>query len=221
MRIIIKYTMGSEKIQEELVIIKQNQHLEEQSDYSICITEDNGLEEIPLASENIDMKYYDMLSDKLKLLPKSMMEDVYSNGWGIILTNEDLAKMYFPDKYSKVQALTSYKQRLIVIGATDRYLDEAPLHEIGHVVEYINGKIGRTEMFINIYENEKDNFKSSKGHGDYARTNVQEYFAESFQEYIINPKQLQENCPMTYGYVGSIIEKYRQKDLESSEVVSK
>ena len=49
--------------------------------------------------------------------------------------------------------------------------------------------------FLNIYYEEKDLFGEA-----YAATNPSEYFAESFQKVILNPKDCQNNTPKTYQF---------------------
>lgn len=85
-------------------------------------------------------------------------------------------------------------------------------HEFGHLLDYGYGESYRSksEIFMEIYDTEKDHFVVDDNY-EYVTSTPQEYFAESFAEYMTNPDRLKENTPMTYDYIEHVL---RITDIE-------
>ncbi|MDD3220457.1 MAG: hypothetical protein PHR50_15005 [Lachnospiraceae bacterium] len=75
-------------------------------------------------------------------------------------------------------------------------IDRIFLHELGHFVSFINGDVAKTNDFYKIYQGEKNRF--TFWNVSYARSDVSEYFAESFLAYHTNGATLKKQCPRTY-----------------------
>lgn len=78
------------------------------------------------------------------------------------------------------------------------------IHEVGHFVDRYkkNGKyLSETEEFSTIYEEEAAQSEFS----EYVINNKNEYFAESFQQMLVDPT-FKERCPKTCEYIGKYCE---------------
>ena len=62
-----------------------------------------------------------------------------------------------------------------------------------------------SEEFINIYNQEKNNFVEVGGSGSQAKGSSLEYFAESVQQYIYHGDSLKKNTPLTYQFIENAI----------------
>lgn len=102
------------------------------------------------------------------------------------------------------------------------------LHEIGHII----GKHGTIEDGTNFYDT-VDELSHAAGDlpvTDYAGTNKREFFAESFEDYVLNRPRLFERAPATYvflqdlfgiGYIldGASRYNYRILPIDSDEML--
>lgn len=85
------------------------------------------------------------------------------------------------------------------------------IHELGHAIDYtVNGnqfmKQSNSISFNKIYKEEKNDWVPlCENVGGYDASTVEEYFAESFQQYILYPEYLQENAPLTYEYMEQFV----------------
>lgn len=85
--------------------------------------------------------------------------------------------------------------------------DEAIYHELGHFVAFMAGNADKTSEFQSIYASEKSKFSATRGNGDYVTSSAEEYFAESYQDYVENPTGLQSARPQTYAYMVNAVSK--------------
>lgn len=82
------------------------------------------------------------------------------------------------------------------------YEERCMYHEIGHAFDLYYDEFSDTKEFTNIFEEEKNSahmnlFKNR----DYYIRDTMEYFAESFEKYIIEPATLQTYAPKTYAFI--------------------
>lgn len=173
-------------------------------EYVIIETED---EDVPLtdtipgiSTEDLDTQ----LADRLALVPANILNAMTSDGWVITLTSENLSDRYFKGIYSTVNAVTDSTIKTIWINNTSRAITKSTIHEIGHYLDYKSGIINKSDEFKRIYTAEKDNFSIPGGNASYARSSTQEYFGEAFQECILYPEMMMQNCPQTYSFIMSL-----------------
>ena len=119
---------------------------------------------------NVDISYLNQLNTELNKLPSSLLNAFKRKGWHIYITDENIAKTYFGNKYSSVQGVTIYKDKVILIEARSVAIKESTIHEFGHFV----------------YKEETDTFKSRISNSTCVR-DEQELFAESFFYYFKDP----------------------------------
>lgn len=169
-------------------------------------------DEIPLSNIVYNhTEHEDKLNNYIAMLPDKMITGIYSKNWNFIITDEDLSLKFFNGAYTKVHAVTGFEEKTVYISSTSDYLDRSALHEIGHIIDFENGWVHKTNEFYRIYTDERLTYKAAIGKNatNYAKTSSTEYFAEAFQDYFLNPEQLMQTAPRTYGYVSAIVDKYR------------
>ena len=84
--------------------------------------------------------------------------------------------------------------------------EDCLIHEIGHVIDTAGGKLyslSSTPLFTQIYVAER--YKNTQYFYTNGTDNAQEYFAESFNQYITNPKNMKKYNPLTYKYIDKIV----------------
>ena len=157
---------------------------------------------------DIKQKYIDNVTDSVNThLPTYIFNDFRNNDWKICITN-NIGNLEEDNR--NIVGLTDFKEKTIYILATDYASKYTILHEFGHYFDikmHNKYKISKDDDFINIYNDEKDNFKSANDEVDdkYSRKNSCEYFAACFEEYICFNNNLKEKCPMTYDYINNIL----------------
>ena len=89
-------------------------------------------------------------------------------------------------------------------------------HELGHLVDYIEG-ISSSDDFINIYNEEVNNFQLTEEYSVNCfkiHTNIEnteEYFATAFSSYMSNKEDLLNLCPKTYDVIRNKEEEIKDK----------
>lgn len=74
--------------------------------------------------------------------------------------------------------------------------DDTVYHELGHFLAFLSGNADQTTRFQGIYRKEKDRYKGYDK--SYVLQNSQEYFAQSYKEYVLNQSKLMRERPRTY-----------------------
>ncbi len=82
-------------------------------------------------------------------------------------------------------------------------------HEFGHFLALLAGDVYSSPELKEAFEQEKD--KPNFGNPDYGKTKPNEYFACSYANYILRPKQLKKATPKTYAFVEKTLEKGKLK----------
>ncbi len=135
-------------------------------------------------------------------VPGNIRQSIINNGWRIEVTSNDFATKYGYPK-NGILALTVYNDKVSYIGLRDGSASSV-VHEVGHIVDSINGYPSLCEEFVNIWGYEKDSFASvfTTHEGNYDSSG--EYFAEAFWRYVSNGETLRNSCPDTYNYLSNL-----------------
>ena len=141
-------------------------------------------------------------SDMLNRIPAKYIDRFISDGWHFYLTSENIGQTYMNDSQS-YQGLTVYDTKAVYIENRRKAVTEAPVHEFGHYISHVTGTVSAltcSDTWRALYESEGVSC-ADKGLGKYATTNPNEYFAECFYYYILNPALLKQAVPNTYEYI--------------------
>ena len=147
-------------------------------------------------------KYVTKANKQMNKLPDKLVQKFRSNGWTIEVTDKNLAKTYFDGKYSSVRGVTIYSQKKILIEDRDVAVENSPLHEFGHFIDYTTGLTSRTSEFKSIYKEECDTFKKRIPNASSVRDEM-EFFATVFCYYYKDSSKL---TPKAKAYIEQIIE---------------
>ena len=185
------------QIQKEKVIAAQKEESEPQ------ITLNNGW----VSTEgNVPQYLINKLNDRLGLIPSKLMDMFTSKGYKIILTSYSIGlKHCHPAENISIAGLFEPNEKIIYISARESAINGATLHEFGHFIDVeLLGFNSQKSDFVNIFNLEKDSFQVDSADGWYKTTSA-EYFAEVFQETILNPSRCQSSAPRSYEFVMSKI----------------
>lgn len=166
---------------------------------------DEWEQETPLSGSLSLEEYYMILAETLALVPQHVLDQFYADGWGIVITQENLSEMYFDGIYHNVMAVTDGYIKVIWIAASERAIRNSVIHEMGHYMEFTYNFPNDTQEFKAIYEAERQKFVVAGGSSAQAKGSSLEYFAEALQEYILHPDSLLKNTPMTYQYMANYV----------------
>lgn len=166
---------------------------------------DEWEQETPLSDSLSIDEYYAILAEVLVMVPQNVLDQFYADGWGIMITQENLSDKYFNGIYSNVMAVTDGYIKVIWISASERAIRSSVIHEMGHYIEFTYNYPNDTEAFKAIYEEERMKFVVVGGSPAQARGSSLEYFAEAFQEYFLHPDSLMINTPKTYQYIANYV----------------
>lgn len=136
-------------------------------------------------------------------LPRAIIEILKNKGYKIrAVSSEELSRgLNFAGQWNS--------NRIIKIAfdcPNDKY--DVLLHELGHMIDYERqGRfISNSAEFIRIYNKEKVHFVyQSPNIYEYHKKDPQEFFAESFREYITEPYNLKALAPKTYEFIKNYI----------------
>ena len=146
-------------------------------------------------------KVEDLMADDIynvnKYLPKKLLSCFTKENWRVYFTNgcmDNLAGDFYMEE-SKLwmhdaDGFTSRESHFIAINVA--VPGENLIHEFGHYLDYKNGMSSNTMTEDETEVNALITLMNGK---DYLRNAKQEYFAEAFMEYCLNPAYMKKNCP--------------------------
>lgn len=142
----------------------------------------------------------------LNKLPDKLIDRFNLEGWTICLTTTKIEGNYYHGSVKgSIAGLTVYADKIIYISVQASYPTTTVIayHELGHFTDWYNDYASKTEEFIAIYNEEKDNLtkiNGSKRQLNHAKSDPQEYYAACFSE-IRQGKDLKKECPHTYEFI--------------------
>ena len=136
------------------------------------------------------------------LLPANVYGKLARNGWVVYIADNVGNAVGLYD--TNILALCVPEQRYIIVGSACQESD-AILHELGHAIDAELRYQSKSKDFDAIYKAESPIFiKTHLTAKENTATSI-EYFAEAFQEYIMNPTYLYNNCPQTYAFINNCL----------------
>lgn len=162
-----------------------------------------------IESNKSDYEKVSKLYKYLDLIPSNIIDEFIYKSCKIVLTSESLEDRFL-SKY--VLAGVFFDNKIYLSNKFD-WSEQSIIHEMGHFVDYnmsgayipyANARASDAEEFLKIYEEEKNVMKlnSDKDKAYYINSS-QEYFAQAFEEYILNPNRLKLNSLETYKYMNT------------------
>ena len=165
---------------------------------------DRNLTYIPYYVE-VGVDVYDeqiqMTEKVFESLPQRLQQRFLKEGWKIRISNERLLN-------DSTYGLCSSFDNKIFIRSSSPELTKTILHEFGHYLDSQEHFISRKKSFATIYKNERMAIRSLyniDGEFQYAISSSEEYFADTFALYMINPHGLQKYAPKSYSAINNVV----------------
>lgn len=155
-------------------------------------------------------KEINTMNSYMSKVPQNIFNFIFSNGWNIYLTDENLAQTEFNGIYKSIMGATILTTKTIKIEDRKNAIKEALFHELGHAIDWYNGSIKcnycNSDEFINIFNAERISSLSLSGTSQHTISGIHEYFAECINQYLSNTENFKKICPLSYTYVSNIIQ---------------
>lgn len=164
---------------------------------------------------NIDDKIISYLESRLHYIPNTITNNYFDNGGRILITDKNISKTYYKEyNFGNIIGLHDARKNIIYMSNSQYAIDNALIHEFGHVLDYICEWDSMNESFSQIFKKEKDTFQVQSVDGHY-KTNEREFFAEVFQEYILHPDTCKSSAPNAFDFVHNKINSLEQKSISN------
>ena len=135
-------------------------------------------------------------------VPWEIRKQFVKDGWKLAVTDRDISSAYYDGPVKgELAGLTDSRVKTIYIHEKVHHIRNALLHEFGHYFDLRVGIASDEDGFMSCYEKEKDVFVRPWKSDTHAMSNTAEYFAESFQRFILEPETCKETQPLTYEYI--------------------
>ena len=166
-------------------------------------------------AENIKM--IETANQYYETIPENVQSVIENSGFSGYITSADLNARHkstlTPEQVvavgsSSILGWTSFVNNKIFLSTSFQNIGIIALHECGHAFDDALNFPSLSEAFLSVYNAEKANYNSFSFRSYTTETiSPIEYFADAFEEYFINPIGLTTNAPMTYGFIGTLIQK--------------
>lgn len=164
------------------------------------------------ADGNESLKYMGLLYDTLEKCPKQIKNLLNTTSITLVESQEKLAAESdtLPENISGYTAYLGGTKAEIHIWANTTDMTTDIFHELGHVFDYSmdardNYSFADTDEWLRCYDAEHQTLQNATHTPEHNTSTPYEYFAESVQEYILEPDVLQKNCPDTYDCLDKLI----------------
>ena len=143
------------------------------------------------------------INTMLEQIPQRLLEATIKTGWKMIVTNtrklEDEC-----GAPGQIYGYTNFEKREILVYADKNGIEISLPHELAHFLDVLTN-ISISPEWKKIYKSEYDMYLTMKNHFTSPRY-ASECFADAFMVYIMQPKYLKQNVPMTYKVIENVFE---------------
>ena len=135
-----------------------------------------------------------------RLMPQYIQDAIEENGWVIEVTNEDLQDKFKRD--NPVAGITIHTDKRIYLKNEPIIIKYSLYHEVAHALDKSLGYPSNTEEWVEIFEEEKDNFHAvGMFVNNYHQSNPCEYWASAVNNILMTADKYEDSAPRTYEYV--------------------
>ena len=188
-----------------------------QIQYSFKIENENIKDKEEITPENMSSliikkdgevsdSYISLANNYFEKIPENLRNILINEDWNIYITDKNLAKEFFAGSHKKVAGVTIYDKKTIYIEARSSTIRTSLIHEVGHALDSTKSFISNKNSFNTIYKNERDAFvEVGNEESNYGISSRSEYFAETFNQFVLYPEQQKINTPKTYEYMEKLV----------------
>lgn len=149
----------------------------------------------------IDENIIQYLDSKLQLIPENLVLKYFEQGGRILITDKDISNTYYKDyNFGRVIGMHDARKNIVYISNSEYAIDNALIHEFGHVLDSLTDWSSMKGTFSDIFYTEKDTFEVYSVDNHY-KTNEREFFAEVFQQFILEPDSCKSSAPQSYEFI--------------------
>lgn len=138
-------------------------------------------------------------------IPEELREGFKNNEWKVVITEYSIGDLF--EEYAGAVAVTVPELKTIYIENRQKTFRTCLVHEFGHYLDSEMGGISQTEEFEKLYEDEKDSLYEVENYNDNGKSSVEEFFAETYEQYVLYPELLKNTCKETYKFFESLLER--------------
>ena len=131
------------------------------------------------------------------VLPIEIRNQFESDNWNIIITSNSLEESL--NINHNILAYTNPDTKTIYIESRQKAIRKSFIHEIGHYIDIRQDFISNYDDFLELY-NSTSEYADVQDKELYTNFNSKEYFAISFQNYILKKEKLKLNSNSMYEY---------------------
>ena len=202
----VSHRLNVHRVSNNIVSATNENNLNKENSKNTVSTEDregtnNNYDEYIKTEGSINDNTLSYLKNKLALVPNNILDAFFNQGGTILLTDKNIAKTYYNDyNIGKIIGLHDANKNVVYVSNTKYAIDFALIHEFGHVLDSLTNWNSMKDEFKDIYNTEKDTLEVYSIDGHY-KTNEREFFAEIFQESIINSDSCKKTAPRAFEFV--------------------
>ena len=194
------FEINAESFEYYKINFNSNTFFIKKTDYSLIKQQKNIYTNFIKTDGQIKEQYINLANTYWNKIPLKVRKKFVDNNWNIYVTDKNLAKEY-NNSSGIINGITIYNKKEIHIQNTFEAISKSLIHEVGHFFDDYN-RITISDSFNTIYQKEYEKFfQTYHTNKEYAKSDIKEYFAEAFVQYIITPTLLKENTKETFDYI--------------------
>ena len=165
-----------------------------------------NIERVLVLDGNINRKSIEKAKHYYQAIPWQIRKQFAEDGWKLVITDKDISSVYYngPIK-GELAGLTDTNTKSIYIHEKRHHIRKAFLHEFGHYLDYQNDFISGSDKLRTYFQREKSVFDRKWKPDTHAMSNAAEFFAESFQQFVLDPKTCKTHQPLTYRFIAQLM----------------
>lgn len=153
------------------------------------------------ADEDVQNNIINYASNYWYIIPSNIRSEFIDDGWTIYIISNQLEDILNIDY--NILAYTNPDNKTIYIEDRQKAIRKSLIHEIGHYIDIRENYISDNDTFLNIYE-KHSKYSNIADKELYNNFSNKEYFAASFQEYILRSTELKLRNKAAYDFFLSL-----------------
>ncbi len=182
----------------------EESQIEEISDTDLYLVGLDTSSTVTDPTNNVDDQYWGRVETMLAFVPGNVKNSYFAHGNSVhVLDNLSADMSDLGDRY-ECMGYTERKGNhyTIYLGSKEDYIEQSLVHEFGHYLDHAAGEISQDPNFSYLMLTEG----VAAGLDSYYTNTPGEYFAQMFQEIMLNPTgTVAQSCPQTVAYINYVV----------------